>query len=94
MFSSGACMGRPDHCEFSQKLISAALEGQPTVEIVNHVRLELSNCPACLQALEVEVQYKLAMSQACRETAPESLQIRISESLQRVVLDNLEISDF
>ncbi|MXW42930.1 MAG: hypothetical protein F4138_07595 [Acidimicrobiia bacterium] len=94
MNSSGGCAGRPDQCEFSRHLISSALDGQPTLAIINHVRMELSNCTACMQILEVEIQYKLAMSQACRESAPESLQIRISESLQRIVLDDLEISDF
>lgn len=34
------------------------------------------------------------MSQACRESAPASLQIRITETLQRVVLDDLDIQDF
>ncbi|MCY4163299.1 MAG: hypothetical protein OXE93_03670 [bacterium] len=87
-------MGRPDQCEFSQRLIFSALEGQPTVEIVNRVRAELSSCFACMQTLDARVQFKLAMGQACREAAPESLQIRISESLQRVVLDDLEITDF
>ena len=88
------CLGIPNQCDFSRQLISLALDGQPTVEDITRVRVELADCLACIQILDVEVRFKLAMSQACREAAPASLQVRISESLQRVVLDDLSIQDF
>ena len=88
------CLGVPNQCELSRQLIARALDGQPTVEDVSRVRFELANCLPCVRILDVEVQFKLAMSQACRESAPAALQVRITESLQRVVLDDLDIQDF
>lgn len=88
------CLGVPNQCDLSRQLITQALDGQPTVEDVSRVRIELANCLPCIQILDVEVRFKLAMGQACRESAPASLQIRITETLQRVVLDDLDIQDF
>ena len=88
------CLGVPNQCDLSRQLIAQALDGQPSVEDVSRVRIELANCLPCVQILDVEVQFKLAMGQACRESAPASLQIRITETLQRVVLDDLDIRDF
>lgn len=88
------CLGVPNQCDLSRQLIAQALDGQPSVEDVARVRMELASCLPCVQILDVEVQFKLAMSQACRESAPAALQIRITETLQRVVLDDLDIQDF
>lgn len=94
MSSNRHCLGAPGQCDFSRALITQALDGQPTLEQVGRARMELAGCPPCVQALDLEVSFKMAMSQACRESAPPSLQIRITESLQRVVLDDLDLSDF
>ena len=94
MRSHEPCLGIPNRCDLSRRLIARALDGQPTVEDVSRVRVELANCLPCVQILDTEVRFKLAMSQACRESAPASLQIRITETLHRVVLDDLEIQDF
>ena len=94
MSSERHCLGIPNQCDFSRELITRALDGQPTLESISHVRVELADCIACVQVLDVEVRFKLAMGQACRESAPASLQIRITETLQRVVLDDLDIQDF
>ncbi len=94
MSSNRHCLGAPGQCEYSRELITRALDGQPTLEHIGRVRMELAECPPCVQALDTEVRFKMAMSQACRESAPPSLQIRITESLQRVVLDDLDLSDF
>ncbi|WP_419849495.1 hypothetical protein [Candidatus Poriferisocius sp.] len=92
--SDEQCLGIPNQCDFSRQLIARALDGQPTVEDIGRVRVELAKCLPCVQVLDVEVRFKLAMSQACRESAPASLQIRITETLQRVVLDDLDVQDF
>ena len=94
MSSERHCLGIPNQCDYSRELITRALDGQPTLESISHVRFELADCIACVQVLDVEVRFKLAMGQACRESAPASLQIRITETLQRVVLDDLDIQDF
>ena len=94
MMRDEPCLGVPNQCDLSRQLIAQALDGQPSVEDVSRVRVELANCLPCVQILDMEVQFKLAMGQACRESAPASLQIRITETLQRVVLDDLDIRDF
>ena len=94
MVSDRDCLGVPNQCDLSRQLIAQALDGQPSVEDVSRVRIELANCLPCVQVLDVEVRFKLAMGQACRESAPAALQIRITETLQRVVLDDLDIQDF
>ena len=94
MSSDRHCLGIPNQCDYSRELITRALDGQPTLESISRVRVELANCFACVQVLDVEVRFKLAMSQACRESAPADLQVRITETLQRVVLDDLDIQDF
>ena len=88
------CLGIPNQCDYSRQLITRALDGQPTLDDITRVRMELGHCLACVQVLDVEIRFKLAMSQACRESAPDHLQIRITETLQRVVLDDLDIQDF
>ena len=94
MGSDQQCLGVPNQCDYSRDLIARALDGQPTVEDISRVRVDLASCLPCVQILDVEVRFKLAMGQACRESAPASLQIRITETLQRVVLDDLDIQDF
>ncbi|MCQ3809206.1 MAG: hypothetical protein KTV68_01480 [Acidimicrobiia bacterium] len=94
MSSERQCLGVPNQCDYSRELITRALDGQPTLESIGHVRVELANCLPCVLVLDVEVRFKLAMSQACRESAPAELQVRITETLQRVVLDDLDIEDF
>ncbi len=94
MSSERDCLGVPHQCDFSRELIAQALDGQPTLESISQVRVELGHCLPCVQVMDVEVLFKMAMSQACRESAPASLQIRITETLQRVVLDDLDIQDF
>ncbi|WP_419924498.1 hypothetical protein [Candidatus Poriferisocius sp.] len=93
MSSNRHCLGIPNQCDFSRDLIARALDGQPTLENISRVRVDLGDCLSCIQILDVEVRFKMAMSQACRESAPTSLQIRITETLQRVVLDDLDVQD-
>jgi len=87
-------LGVPNQCDYSRELIAMALDGQPTLEGLNRARAELGDCLPCAQALDVEVRFKLAMNQAGRVSAPATLQTRITETLQRVELDDLGIQDF
>ncbi len=88
------CLGVPNHCDYFHELITRALNGHPDRDRIDQLRTELANCPSCLQVLDTEIRFKMTMSQACRESAPVSLQIRITESLRRVVLDDLDVQDF
>jgi hypothetical protein len=74
-------------------VIARALDGIPTMAVISALQAELGDCPSCLHALDFEIRFKLAMGQRCREDAPASLQIRISEVLQRVDLGDLDVTD-
>ncbi|MBN39291.1 MAG: hypothetical protein CL457_01265 [Acidimicrobiaceae bacterium] len=80
-------------CEDSKMLITQALEGVPNPQLIQAVRSHFSGCIQCLSALDLEIRFKLAMAQRATDKAPPSLQLRISESLQRIDLKDITISD-
>ncbi len=80
-------------CEDSALLITQALEGVPNPQLIQAVRGHFGSCMQCLNALDLEIRFKLAMAQRATDKAPPSLQLRISESLQRIDLKDITISD-
>ena len=80
-------------CEDSKMLITQALEGVPNPQLIQAVRSHFGGCVQCLSALDLEIRFKLAMAQRATDKAPPSLQLRLSESLQRVDLKDITISD-
>ncbi|MEM7288063.1 MAG: hypothetical protein AAF480_17060 [Actinomycetota bacterium] len=82
-----SCPGIPERCEHSQALISQVLEGIPNPALIDAARQELSRCLPCVQEIDFQVRFKLAMCQQATEHAPPSLQLRITEALGRVDLD-------
>ncbi len=80
-------------CEDSSLLITQALEGVPNPQLIQAVRSHFGGCLQCLNALDLEIRFKLAMAQRATDKAPPSLQLRISESLQRIDLKDVTISD-
>tara|TARA_B100000131_G_C18053773_1_gene587517 strand:- start:297 stop:626 length:330 start_codon:yes stop_codon:yes gene_type:complete len=80
-------------CEDSNVLITQALEGVPDPQLIQLVRNNFGGCTKCLNALDLEIRFKLAMAQRATDKAPPSLQLRISESLQRIDLKDITISD-
>ena len=80
-------------CEDSAALITQALEGVPNPQLIQAVRNHFGTCMQCLNALDLEIRFKLAMAQRATDKAPPSLQLRISESLQRIDLKDITISD-
>ena len=80
-------------CEDSKMLITQALEGVPNPQLIQAVRSHFGGCVQCLSALALEIRFKLAMAQRATDKAPPSLQLRISESLQRIDLKDITISD-
>ena len=87
MNNQNSCPGIPDQCEHSQALISQVLEGIPNPSIVEAARQELSPCMPCVQQIDFQVRFKIAMAQRATDQAPPSLQLRITEALGRVDLD-------
>ena len=83
-----------DHrCSDTPMLILQALEGLPDSGVIDAVRLSLAACPPCVGALDVEIRFKIAMAQQITDKAPPGLQLRISETLQRVDLGDIDITD-
>jgi len=69
------------------------LEGVPNPQLIQAVRVHFGSCLQCQNALDLEIRFKLAMAQRATDKAPPSLQLRISESLQRIDLKDITISD-
>ena len=80
-------------CEDSKMLITQALEGVPNPQLIQAVRSHFGGCIQWLSALDLEIRFKLAIAQRATDKAPPSLQLRISESLQRIDLKDITISD-
>lgn len=88
----GSCSPH-QQCDYARSLIAQATEGLPSIQAVQSITEQLSHCPPCAQGLQVELRFKMAMAQSCRQQAPPSLQLRISESLKRVDLSQIDVTD-
>jgi len=84
---------QPHRCADTASLILRALEGVPNPGVIDAVRSSLVQCPPCCDAFEVEIRFKIVMAQRTTEKAPPSLQLRISETLRRVDLGDIDVSD-
>tara|TARA_S200000501_G_scaffold274505_1_gene258168 strand:- start:57454 stop:57798 length:345 start_codon:yes stop_codon:yes gene_type:complete len=80
-------------CEDSAKLITRVLDGVPNPSVIQSLRNHFGLCSHCTNAFEIEIRFKLAMAQKDTVKAPPSLQLKISETLQRVDLGDITISD-
>lgn len=80
-------------CEFGRALIAQATEGVPSIAEVSQIQAQLAHCLGCSGALSMELRFKVAMAAGCREEAPQSLQLKISESLKRVDLSGIDVTD-
>ena len=89
----GGCPGVPDLCEHSQSLMSQILEGRPDPARVDAARHELGHCLPCVARIDLQMRYKAAMLEHSIETAPPSLQLRISDTLRRVDLGEIDVGD-
>tara|TARA_Y100000590_G_C15677070_1_gene998444 strand:- start:244 stop:582 length:339 start_codon:yes stop_codon:yes gene_type:complete len=81
------------NCTDSPQLILRALDGIPNPQIIQSVRDSFGSCLQCNNALDLEIRFKLAMSQQETVKAPPSLQLKISESLQRIDLGDISVND-
>lgn len=80
-------------CEDAPSLIMQVLDGVPNPQLIQTVRVHFGSCLQCQNALDLEIRFKLAMAQRATDKAPPSLQLRISESLHRIDLKDITISD-
>jgi hypothetical protein len=89
----GGCPGVPELCEHSQSLLSQVLEGMPDPARVDAARHELGHCLPCVSRIDLQMRYKAAMLEQSIETAPLSLQLRISDTLRRIDLGEIDVND-
>ena len=87
------CSGSPSECGHAQRLLLEAANGFCSLSVLDSIRSQLGHCLPCLHELEVDLSTQKLIALHCREQAPESLQIHISETLQRIELDSLDFSD-
>lgn len=88
-----SCPGIPEQCEHSRALISQVLEGIPDLTIIAAARQDLEHCFPCVQQIDFQVRFKLAMAQRATDQAPPQLQLRISEALGRIDLSEISVTD-
>ena len=87
------CPGNPNDCRHAALLLLAAAEGLPDPARTAALRGELSGCAPCLEAFDLQLNVQSLVALHCREQAPESLRIRISETLQRIDLSEIDVTD-
>ena len=87
------CQGNPGECGHASRLLLAAGEGIPSAGRTAALRRELAGCAPCLEAFDLQVNVQSLVALHCREQAPESLRIRISETLQRIDLGSIDVTD-
>jgi hypothetical protein len=80
-------------CEDSAQLILRVLDGIPNPSVIQSVRNHFGLCVQCSNVFEMEIRFKLAMAQKDTVKAPPALQLKITETLQRVDLGDISITD-
>ena len=65
----------------------------PNPSVIQSVRNHFGMCVQCTNAFEIEIRFKLAMAQKETVKAPPALQLKISETLQRIDLGEIGIGD-
>lgn len=87
------CSGIPGACPHAAQRIMHAAEGIPDPARIAALRTELENCAPCVASFDLQLNVQELVALHCREQAPESLRIRISEGLGRIDLSNIDVTD-
>ena len=91
--NSDSCNSDPRSCGLAIQAVNSALDGfVPAVQLAQ-LRGGINDCLPCVQAFDMQIQFRVAMAQGCHEAAPESLKIRISEAMQRIDLSQIDVTD-
>ena len=69
------------------------LDGVPNPSVIQSVRNHFGMFMQCTNAFEIEIRFKLAMAQKDTVKAPPALQLKISETPQRIDLGEIGIAD-
>ena len=87
------CSGTPGACPYAAQRIMQAAEGIPDPVHNAALRRQLENCAPCVATFDMQLNVQSLVALHCREQAPESLRIRISETLDRIDLSNIDVTD-
>ncbi|MCE2531129.1 MAG: hypothetical protein J4F44_01395 [Acidimicrobiia bacterium] len=87
------CSGVPGACPLAAQRILQATEGIPDPTRIAALRRDLVNCAPCIATFDTQLNVQSLVALHCREQAPESLRIRISETLQRIDLSKIDVTD-
>ncbi|MXZ29837.1 MAG: hypothetical protein F4236_02805 [Acidimicrobiia bacterium] len=91
--SRAECSGIPGACPHAAQRIMGAAEGVPDPARIGALRRELEHCAPCVANFDVQLNVQSLVALHCREQAPESLRIRISETLERIDLSQIDVTD-
>ncbi|MDQ1402262.1 MAG: hypothetical protein QOG03_578 [Actinomycetota bacterium] len=58
------------------------LDGELTPDRLAHIQSHLEACPPCLEKFDFEAELRMVIARKCQEQVPESLRIRITESIR------------
>jgi mycothiol system anti-sigma-R factor len=58
------------------------LDGELTPEVLTEMKAHLEACLNCFEAFDFEAELRQVIATRCRESVPESLVIRIQESIR------------
>lgn len=89
-------MGPTNPCQQALSLINEARDPQVTFVRLSQVRVELQsmNCAACVGALDTEIKFRSLLATSCHSDAPPpELATRITETLAKIDLSTLDVSD-
>ena len=87
------CPGNPNDCRHASMLLLAAAEGIPDPARTAALRSRLAGCEPCVEAFDLQMNVQSLLALHCREQAPETLRIRISETLRRIDLSGIDVTD-
>lgn len=90
---SDKCPGIPEDCDHARRVLEDAMNGLVIAPKLMALRNEIGHCAPCVHTFDLEIRFRVAMSERCPERAPAELRIRVTEALSRVDLSNVNISD-
>lgn len=85
---------KPLGCETAMATIHAARDPLATPVRLTELRSQLKECTPCLAAFDLEVKLRATMVPTTSELPTIDFRIRITETLARIDLSKLDISDF
>ncbi len=90
--NSGDC--QPLECDKAMNCIEGVRNPIATRLEIHHFRGQLTDCPPCLQAFDMEVKLKTTITPSSSELPTMDFRVRITETLASIDLSQLDISDF